>query len=158
MGGPWLGLQLTRQGYHLDMGCPLRKPVCGASGNLSNRSSSDTGSGWQEQNSSIILRRIKTWPLLIRNGLIPRTTWLRSSRRCRKPILRATGLPIPYAFAANGFVDQKDGSTAAYAHFVQFGASEDVAPNAYFNANEYYYARLPNILASKRLVPRRLPL
>ena len=45
------------------------------------------------------------------------------------------------AFAANGFVDQKDGSTAAYAHFVQFGASEDVAPNAYFNANEYYYAK-----------------
>ena len=27
MGGPWLGLQLMRQGYHLDMGYPpLRKP------------------------------------------------------------------------------------------------------------------------------------
>ena len=33
MGGPWLGLQLMRQGYHLDMGCPLSASrVCGVSG------------------------------------------------------------------------------------------------------------------------------
>lgn len=48
---------------------------------------------------------------------------------------------VATAFAANGFVDQKDGSTAAYAHFTAFGAAEDVAPNQYFNANEYYYAK-----------------
>ena len=48
---------------------------------------------------------------------------------------------VATAFAANGFVDQKDGSTAAYAHFIAFGAAEDVAPNQYFNANEYYYAK-----------------
>lgn len=30
------------------------------------------------------------------------------------------------------------GEEGAYNHFVQFGAGEDVAPNAYFNAKEYY--------------------
>lgn len=41
------------------------------------------------------------------------------------------------AFAQNGFV----GADGAYAHFVQFGAAEEVAPNADFNANEYYAAK-----------------
>jgi len=41
------------------------------------------------------------------------------------------------AFAQNGFVDE-DG---AYDHFTQFGAAEDVAPNADFNASEYYAAK-----------------
>ena len=33
------------------------------------------------------------------------------------------------------------GEEGAYNHFVQFGAGEDVAPNAYFNAKEYYVAK-----------------
>ena len=41
------------------------------------------------------------------------------------------------AFAQNGFM----GEDGAYAHFVQFGAVEDVAPNADFNASEYYAAK-----------------
>ena len=41
------------------------------------------------------------------------------------------------AFAQNGFVDE-DG---AYDHFTQFGAAEEVAPNADFNASEYYAAK-----------------
>lgn len=41
------------------------------------------------------------------------------------------------AFAAAGFV----GEEGYYAHFVQYGASEDVAPNAFFNAQEYYTAK-----------------
>lgn len=40
-------------------------------------------------------------------------------------------------FAENGFV----GAEGAYAHFTQFGAAEEVAPNASFNANEYYAAK-----------------
>lgn len=40
-------------------------------------------------------------------------------------------------FAAAGFV----GDEGYYAHFVQFGAAEDVAPNAYFDADEYYAAK-----------------
>lgn len=40
-------------------------------------------------------------------------------------------------FAQNGFV----GADGAYAHFVQFGAAEEVSPNADFNANEYYAAK-----------------
>ena len=41
------------------------------------------------------------------------------------------------AFAQNGFVDEE----GAYDHFTQFGAAEDVAPNADFNASEYYAAK-----------------
>lgn len=41
------------------------------------------------------------------------------------------------SFAQNGFV----GADGAYAHFVQFGSAEEVAPNADFNANEYYAAK-----------------
>lgn len=41
------------------------------------------------------------------------------------------------AFAAAGFV----GEEGYYAHFVQYGANEDVAPNAFFNAQEYYTAK-----------------
>ena len=41
------------------------------------------------------------------------------------------------AFAQNGCV----GADGAYAHFVQFGAAEEVAPNADFNANEDYAAK-----------------
>ena len=40
-------------------------------------------------------------------------------------------------FAQNGFL----GVDGAYEHFVQFGANEDVAPNADFNASEYYAAK-----------------
>ena len=40
-------------------------------------------------------------------------------------------------FAAAGFV----GDEGYYAHFVQFGAAEEVAPNAYFDADEYYAAK-----------------
>lgn len=40
-------------------------------------------------------------------------------------------------FAQNGFV----GAEGAYTHFTQFGAAEEVAPNASFNANEYYAAK-----------------
>ena len=40
-------------------------------------------------------------------------------------------------FAQNGFA----GADGAYAHFTQFGAAEEVAPNANFNANEYYAAK-----------------
>lgn len=52
----------------------------------------------------------------------------------------ATGWTLPKlmdVFAQNGFV----GAEGAYAHFTQFGAAEDVAPNASFNANEYYAAK-----------------
>ena len=41
------------------------------------------------------------------------------------------------AFAQNGFL----GEEGAYDHFTQFGAAEDVAPNADFNASEYYAAK-----------------
>lgn len=41
------------------------------------------------------------------------------------------------AFAAAGFV----GEEGYFNHFMQFGAAEEVAPNAYFNANEYYAAK-----------------
>ena len=41
------------------------------------------------------------------------------------------------AFAQNGFM----GEEGAYAHFVQYGAAEEVAPNAEFNASEYYAAK-----------------
>lgn len=41
------------------------------------------------------------------------------------------------AFAGAGYV----GPEGYYAHFVQFGAAEDVAPNAYFDADEYYAAK-----------------
>src|SRR5574344_3036597 len=40
-------------------------------------------------------------------------------------------------FAKAGFA----GAEGAYNHFVQFGADEEVAPNAYFNAKEYYIAK-----------------
>lgn len=40
-------------------------------------------------------------------------------------------------FAAAGFV----GEEGYFNHFMQFGAAEEVAPNAYFNANEYYAAK-----------------
>lgn len=41
------------------------------------------------------------------------------------------------ALAGAGYV----GPEGYYAHFVQFGAAEDVAPNAYFDADEYYAAK-----------------
>lgn len=41
------------------------------------------------------------------------------------------------AFREAGFV----GAEGQYEHFVKFGAAEEVAPNAYFNANEYYAAK-----------------
>lgn len=41
------------------------------------------------------------------------------------------------AFADAGFV----GEEGYFQHFLQFGAAEEVAPNAYFNANEYYAAK-----------------
>lgn len=41
------------------------------------------------------------------------------------------------AFADAGFV----GEEGYFNHFMQFGAAEEVAPNAYFNANEYYAAK-----------------
>ena len=41
------------------------------------------------------------------------------------------------AFRDAGFV----GEEGQYAHFVKFGAAEEVAPNAYFNADEYYAAK-----------------
>lgn len=41
------------------------------------------------------------------------------------------------AFAAAGFV----GDEGYFNHFMQFGAAEEVAPNAYFNADEYYAAK-----------------
>lgn len=41
------------------------------------------------------------------------------------------------AFAKAGYV----GPEGYYAHFVQYGADEDVAPNAFFNAQEYYTAK-----------------
>ena len=40
-------------------------------------------------------------------------------------------------FAAAGFV----GPEGYFQHFMQFGAAEEVAPNAYFNADEYYAAK-----------------
>lgn len=40
-------------------------------------------------------------------------------------------------FAADGFV----GEEGYFNHFMQFGAAEEVAPNAYFNADEYYAAK-----------------
>ena len=40
-------------------------------------------------------------------------------------------------FAAAGFV----GEEGYFNHFMQFGAAEEVAPNAYFNADEYYAAK-----------------
>lgn len=40
-------------------------------------------------------------------------------------------------FAAAGFV----GEEGYFDHFMQFGAAEEVAPNAYFNADEYYAAK-----------------
>ena len=49
------------------------------------------------------------------------------------------------AFAQNGFV----GADGAYAHFVQFGAAEEVAPNADFNANEYYAAKAAQFYGGK---------
>ena len=41
------------------------------------------------------------------------------------------------AFAQNGFL----GEDGAYNHFVQYGAAEEVAPNADFNPSEYYAAK-----------------
>lgn len=41
------------------------------------------------------------------------------------------------AFRKGGFV----GAEGQYEHFVKFGAAEEVAPNAYFNADEYYAAK-----------------
>ena len=41
------------------------------------------------------------------------------------------------AFRDAGFV----GEEGQYEHFVKFGAAEEVAPNAYFNADEYYAAK-----------------
>lgn len=41
------------------------------------------------------------------------------------------------AFAAAGFV----GEEGYFNHFMQFGAAEEVAPNAFFNAQEYYTAK-----------------
>lgn len=48
-------------------------------------------------------------------------------------------------FAAAGFV----GEEGYFNHFMQFGAAEEVAPNAYFNANEYYAAKAAQFYGDK---------
>lgn len=144
MGGPWLGLQLMRQGYHLDMGCPSPQAAFAEFlGNLSNRSSFGTGPELQEQNNFY-------YPPEDKNMAFTDPKWFDSSYYMAQKLAQLqkaepekgwTADMVATAFAANGFIDQKDGSTAAYAHFTAFGAAEDVAPNQYFNANEYYYAK-----------------
>lgn len=49
------------------------------------------------------------------------------------------------AFAAAGFV----GEEGYFNHFMQFGAAEEVAPNAYFNADEYYAAKAAQFYGDK---------
>ena len=49
------------------------------------------------------------------------------------------------AFAKAGFV----GPEGYFQHFQQFGAAEEVAPNAYFNANEYYAAKAAQFYGDK---------
>ena len=49
------------------------------------------------------------------------------------------------AFAKAGFV----GEEGYFNHFMQFGAAEEVAPNAYFNANEYYAAKAAQFYGDK---------
>lgn len=48
-------------------------------------------------------------------------------------------------FADAGFV----GEEGYFQHFLQFGAAEEVAPNAYFNANEYYAAKAAQFYGDK---------
>ncbi|NCU38326.1 hypothetical protein EOL96_04700 [Candidatus Saccharibacteria bacterium] len=48
-----------------------------------------------------------------------------------------TDAKLAEAFTAAGFL----GAEGAFNHFAQFGAQEDVAPNSFFNANEYYTAK-----------------
>ena len=48
-------------------------------------------------------------------------------------------------FAAAGFV----GEEGYFNHFMQFGAAEEVAPNAYFNADEYYAAKAAQFYGDK---------
>lgn len=48
-----------------------------------------------------------------------------------------TSASLATAFTNAGFL----GTEGAYNHFVQHGASEDVAPNSLFNATEYYTAK-----------------
>ena len=45
------------------------------------------------------------------------------------------------AFAQNGFM----GEEGAYVHFVQYGAAEEVAPNADFNASAKYLVKLQGV-------------
>ena len=49
------------------------------------------------------------------------------------------------AFAEADFV----GPEGYFQHFLQFGAAEEVAPNAYFNANEYYAAKAAQFYGDK---------
>ena len=49
------------------------------------------------------------------------------------------------AFAKADFV----GPEGYFQHFQQFGAAEEVAPNAYFNANEYYAAKAAQFYGDK---------
>lgn len=48
-------------------------------------------------------------------------------------------------FAAAGFVVEE----GYFDHFMQFGAAEEVAPNAYFNADEYYAAKAAQFYGDK---------
>lgn len=48
-------------------------------------------------------------------------------------------------FAAAGFV----GEEGYFNHFMQFGAAEEVAPNAHFNADEYYAAKAAQFYGDK---------
>ena len=97
MGGPWLGLQLMRQGYHLDMGYPLSASrVCGVSGESVQTFLSRHGAGFSGNSLQlfIILRRINTManPTWFDYEFYT-FTWPPSWPRCRRPIPKATGLP-----------------------------------------------------------------
>ena len=48
-----------------------------------------------------------------------------------------TPLKLLQAFSDAGFIDHE----GAYQHFLQYGADEDVSPNAFFNAAEYYQSK-----------------
>lgn len=54
------------------------------------------------------------------------------------------------AFREGGFV----GAEGQYEHFVKFGAAEEVAPNAYFNADEYYVAKPTSTMATSSTAVR----
>ncbi|NCC84652.1 MAG: hypothetical protein EOM03_11070 [Clostridia bacterium] len=57
-----------------------------------------------------------------------------------------TATSLAQAFTSAGF----HGTEGAYNHFVQFGAKEDVAPNSFFNADEYYTAKAIDYYSSEK--------